>query len=35
VSILPHEAKALMELFCLQLIVFGLRQNSFSSSFAS
>jgi len=23
VSILPHEAKALLELFCLQRIVFG------------
>jgi len=35
VSILPHEAKALLELFCLQPIVFGQRQNSSSSSFAS
>jgi len=32
-SILPHEAKALLELFCLQPIVFGWRQNSSSSSF--
>ena len=35
VSILPHEAKALLELFCLQLIELGLRQNSSCSSFAS
>ena len=28
VAILPHEAKALLQLFCLQPIVFGLRQNS-------
>jgi len=35
VSILPHEAKALQELFCLQPIVFGWRQNSSSSYFAS
>ena len=35
VSILPHEANALLELFCLQPIVFGQRQNSSSSSFAS
>jgi len=36
VSIFPHhEAKALLELFCLQPIVFGWRQNSSSSSFAS
>jgi len=35
VSILPHEANALLELFCLQRIVFGQRQNSSSSSFAS
>jgi len=35
VSILPHEGKALLELFCPQLIVFGQRQNSSSSSFAS
>jgi len=31
VAILPHEAKALLQLFCLQPIVFGLRQNSSSS----
>jgi len=30
VSILFHEAKTLLELFCLQLIVFGQRQNSSS-----
>jgi len=35
VSILPREAKALLEVFWLQPIVFGLRQNSSSSSFAS
>jgi len=35
VSILPHEAKALLELFCLQSIIFDWRQNSSSSSFAS
>jgi len=35
VSILPHEAKALLELFCFQPMVFGQRQNSSSSSFAS
>jgi len=35
VSILTHEAKPLLELFCLQTIVFGWRQNSSSSSFAS
>ena len=34
-SILPHEAKALLQLFCLQPITFGLRQNSSSSYFAS
>ena len=34
-SILPHEAKALLELFCLQPIIFGRRQNSSRSSFAS
>jgi len=33
--ILPHEAKALLELFCLQPIIFGWRQNSSSGSFAS
>jgi len=35
VSILPHEAKALQELFCLQPIVFDWRQNSSSSYLAS
>jgi len=35
VAILPHEAEALLELFCLQPIVFGWRQNNPSSSFAS
>jgi len=35
VSILPHEAKALKELFCLQPIAFGWRQNISSSYFAS
>jgi len=35
VCVLPHEAKALLELFCLQPIIFGWRQNSCSSSFAS
>ena len=35
VSILPHEAKALLELFCLQPIVFDYRHNSSSSSLAS
>jgi len=35
-SIQPHdEAKALKELFCLQPIIFGCRQNSSSSYFAS
>jgi len=34
-SILSHEAKTLLELFCLQPIVFGQRQNSSSSSFVS
>jgi len=34
-TILPHEAKAMLEVFCLQPIVFGWRQNSSSSSFAS
>jgi len=34
-SILPHEAKALLELFCLQANIFGWRQNSSSSYFAS
>jgi len=35
VSILPHDAKTLLELFCLQQIVHGWRQNSSSSSFTS
>ena len=35
VSILPHEVKALLEVFCLQPIVIGKRQNSLSSFFAS
>jgi len=35
VSILPHEAKALLEVFFLQPIVIGERQNRSSSSFAS
>jgi len=35
VSTLPHGAKALLELFWLQPIVFGWRQNSSSSFFAS
>jgi len=35
VFILPHEAKALLELFCLQPIVFGWRQNSSRNSFGS
>jgi len=34
-SILPHEAKALLQLFCLEPIIFGWRQNSFSGAFAS
>jgi len=34
-SILPHEAKALLQLFCLQPIIFGWRQNSFRVAFAS
>jgi len=33
-SILPHEAKALLELFCLQPIIFSWRQNNSSSYFA-
>jgi len=33
-SILPHEAKALLQLFCLQPIIFGWRQNSASGAFA-
>jgi len=35
VLILPHEGKALLELFCLQANLFGWRQNSSSSAFAS
>ena len=35
VPILPHEAKALLELFCLQANVFGWRQNSSSCALAS
>jgi len=35
VSVLPHEAKAVLELFCLQPIVFWERQNSSNNSFAS
>jgi len=35
VSILHDEAKALLEVFCLQPIKTGKRQNSSSSSFAS
>jgi len=35
VSVLPHEAKALLEVFFLQPILIGKRQNSSSSSFAS
>jgi len=31
----PHEAKALLELFCLQPTIFGQRQNNTSSAFAS
>ena len=31
VSTLPHETKALLELFCLQPIIFGERKNSSSS----
>jgi len=34
-SILPHEAKALLQLVCLQPIIFGWRHNSFSGAFAS
>jgi len=33
--ILPHESKALLELFCLQPIAFGYRQNSSSGACAS
>jgi len=35
VSILLHEAKARLQLFCLQPIIFDWRQNSFSGAFAS
>jgi len=35
VCILPHEAKALLEVFCFQPIVIGERQNSSSRYFAS
>jgi len=35
VSILLNEAKALLQLFCLQPIIFDWRQNSFSGAFAS
>jgi len=35
VSILPHDSKALLEVFCLQSIVFGEKQNSSSCCFAS
>jgi len=35
VPILSHEAKALLKLFCLQPIMFGLRQNSYIRYFAS
>jgi len=34
-SILPREAKALLQLFCLQPIIFEWRQNSLSGAFAS
>jgi len=34
-SILPHEAKALLQLFRLQPIIFGWRKNSFSGAFDS
>ena len=34
-SILLYAAKALLQLFCLQPILFGWRQNSFSGAFAS
>jgi len=34
-SILPHDAKALLQLFCPQPITFGWRQNSFSGAFDS
>jgi len=32
VPFLPHKAKALLDLFCLQPIVFGWRQNSISNT---
>jgi len=35
VFILPHEAKALLEVFCLEPIVIGERQHSSSRCFAS
>ena len=34
-SILPHEAKALLQLFCLHPIIFGWREISFSGALAS
>ena len=34
-SILPHEAKVLLQLFCFQPITFAKRQNSSSGAFAS
>jgi len=34
-SIFPHKAKAILQLFCLQPIIFGWRQNSFSGVFVS
>jgi len=34
-SILSLEVKALLQLFCLQPIIFGWRQNSFSGAFAA
>ena len=34
-SILPPEAKAFLQLFCLQPIIFGWRQNNFSGGLAS
>ena len=34
-SFLPHEAKGLLELFCLQTIICAWRQNSSNSAFAS
>ena len=35
IFILLHETKTLLQLFCLQLIIFGWRQNSSSGAFAS